>query len=87
MSDFKSLHQGVEMILKQIHQLLTKNGIKEIKCLGKPFNPAQQEAIAHIETDKHPENTVIEEVRKGYLIEDRLLRPAIVKVSKKVQKK
>lgn len=87
MTDFKSLHQGVEMILKQVHQLLKKNGVEKIECLGKPFNPVQEEAIAHIETDKHPENTVIEEVRKGYLIEDRLIRPALVKVSKKAKKK
>ncbi len=83
MNDFKSLHQGVEMILKQIHQLLEKNGVKSIECLGKTFDPVQQEAIAHIETDKYPENTVIEQVQKGYLIEDRLIRPAVVKVSKK----
>lgn len=87
MTDFKSLHQGVEMILKQIHQLLEKNGVKKIECLEKTFNPIQQEAIAHIETDKYPENTVIEEVQKGYLIEDRLIRPAVVKVSKKPEKK
>lgn len=83
MTDFKSLHQGVEMILKQIHQLLEKNGVKKIECLGKPFDPVQQEAIAHVESDKYPENTVIEEVQKGYLLEDRLIRPAVVKVAKK----
>lgn len=82
MADFKSLHQGVEMILKQMHQVLEKNGVKKIECLGKPFNPLEQEAIAHVETDKYPENTVVEEVQKGYLIEDRLIRPAVVKVAK-----
>ena len=87
MSDFKSLHQGVEMILKQIHQLLEKNGVKKIECLGEAFDPVQQEAIAHIETAEHPENTVVEEVQKGYLLEDRLIRPAMVKVAKKPQKK
>ena len=87
MKDFKSLHQGVEMILKQIHQLLEKNGVRKIECLGKVFDAAQQEAIAHVETDKHPENTVVEEVQKGYLFEERLLRPAVVKVAKKPHKK
>ncbi len=86
MSDLKSLHQGVEMILKQIHQLLEKNGVKKIECLGKPFDPVQQEAIAHIESDEQPENTVVEEVQKGYLLEERLIRPAVVKVSKKRRK-
>jgi len=87
MNDFKSLHQGVEMILKQIHQLLEKNGVKKIECLGKAFDPTHQEAIAHIETDKDPENTVVEEVQKGYLLEDKLIRPAVVKVAKKPHKK
>ena len=83
MDDFKSLHQGVEMILKQIHQLLEKNGVKKVECVGKTFDPAEQEAIAHIETDKYPEHTVVEEVQKGYLLEERLIRPAVVKVAKK----
>ncbi len=87
MTDFKSLHQGVEMILKQIHQLLEKNGVKKIECTGKAFDPVQQEAIAHVETDKYPENTVVEELQKGYLFEDRVIRPAKVKVSKRVKKK
>ena len=87
MDDFKSLHQGVEMILKQMHQLLAKNGVKKIECVGKAFDPIQQEAIAHIETNKYPENTVVEEMQKGYLLEDRLIRPAVVKVSKKPHKK
>ncbi len=87
MSDFKSLHQGVEMILKQIHQLLEKNGVKKIECVGKAFDPISQEAIAHIETDKYAENAVVEEVQKGYLLEGRLIRPAVVKVAKKPTKK
>lgn len=87
MSDFKSLHQGVEMILKQLHKLLEQNGVKKIECIGRAFDPAYQEAIAHIETDKYPENTVVEETQKGYLLEDRLIRPAMVKVSKKPHKK
>ncbi len=82
MSDFKSLHQGVEMILKQIHELLNNNGVKQIECVGKPFDPAQQEAIDHVETDEYPENTVVEEVQKGYLINERIIRPAVVKVAK-----
>ena len=86
MSDFKSLHQGVEMILKQIHRLLEKEGVKKIECVGKAFDPLHQEAIAHIETDKYAENTVVEEVQKGYLLEDRVIRPAVVKVAKKPQK-
>ncbi|UCB56893.1 MAG: nucleotide exchange factor GrpE [Candidatus Omnitrophota bacterium] len=87
MSDFKSLHQGVEMILKQIHQLLEKEGVKKIDCVGKPFDASCQEAIAHIETDKYAENTVVEEAQKGYYLGERLIRPAVVKVSTKPKKK
>ncbi len=87
MNDFKSLHQGVEMILKQIHQVLEKNGVKGIDCVGKNFNPVQQEAIAHIETTEYPENTVVEVVQKGYTLENKLIRPAVVKVAKKPGKK
>lgn len=87
MNDFKSLHQGVEMILKQLHQVLEKNEVKPIECVGQAFDPAREEAIAHIETDKYPENTVVEEVQKGYLIQNRLLRPAVVKVAKKPEGK
>lgn len=87
MSDFKSLHQGVEIILKQVRKLLEKNAVKKIECVGELFDPTQQEAVAHIETDEYPENTVVEEVQKGYLLGDKLLRPAVVKVAKKVQKK
>lgn len=82
-ADFKCLHQGVEMILKQMHQLLEKNGVKKIECVGRPFDPAWQEAVAHIETDKYPENIVVEEMQKGYLLGERLIRPAIVKVAQK----
>jgi len=87
MTDFKTLHQGVEMILKQIHKLLDKSGVKKIECKGLPFDPAQQEAIGYVETDEYPENTVVEEIQKGYLLEDRLIRPTVVKVSKKPEKK
>ena len=87
MSDYKSLHLGVEMILKEIHKLLKKNGVKKIECMGKVFDPVQQEAIAQVESDKYPENTVVEEVQKGYLLQDRLIRPAVVKVAKKPEEK
>ncbi|MFH1244862.1 MAG: nucleotide exchange factor GrpE [Candidatus Omnitrophota bacterium] len=85
-TDFKCLHQGVEMILKQMHQLLEKNGVKKIECVGKLFDPARQEAISHIETDEYPENTVVEEMQKGYILGERLIRPAVVKVAQKTKK-
>lgn len=86
MDDFASLHQGVEMILKQVDDLLKKNGVKKIECVGKNYDPTEQEAIAHVETEEFPENTVVEEVQKGYKVENKLIRPAIVKVAKKPEK-
>ncbi|MFH1045707.1 MAG: nucleotide exchange factor GrpE [Candidatus Omnitrophota bacterium] len=86
MTDYKSLHQGVEMILKQLHQLLEKNGVKKIDCLGKPFDPLTQEAVARVETEEFAENTVVEEVQKGYTVDNRVIRPAVVKVAQKVNK-
>ena len=84
--DFKVLHQGVEMILKQIHQLLEKRGLKKIESLGKTFDPLKHEAVMHIPSDEHPENTVVEEIQTGYTLGDRVLRPALVKVAKEKSK-
>lgn len=81
--DYKLLHQGVEMILKELHQLLKNKGVAKMECLGAPFDPERHEAIMHMPSEEHPENTIVEEVRKGYMIDGRVIRPAIVKVAKK----
>lgn len=81
--DFSLLHQGVEMILKELHQILKRKGVTRIEALGAPFDPHKHEALTYVTSEEHPENIVIEEIRKGYLLENRIIRPAIVKVSKK----
>ncbi len=63
-------------------QILGKHGVKPIEAMGKAFDPVFHEAVIMQETDKYPENKVINELQKGYLINDRLLRPAKVVVSK-----
>lgn len=84
--DFKLLHQGVEMILKELHKILKRKGVNRIQALGVPFDPHRHEALTYVASEEHPENTVIEEIRKGYLLEDKIIRPAVVKVSKKESK-
>ncbi|MBU1045385.1 MAG: nucleotide exchange factor GrpE [Candidatus Omnitrophica bacterium] len=80
--DFNVLHKGVEMILKHLLDLLKEKGVVEIESVGKMFDPAFHEAMLQVETDEHPENTVVEEFQKGYLLNDRVLRVAKVKVAK-----
>ncbi len=84
--EFDVLHKGVEMILKRLLDLLKDKGVTEIEAQGKPFDPAFHEALMQVESDEYPENTVIEELEKGYLLNDRVLRTAKVKVSKAKEK-
>lgn len=79
----KSLIEGVGMTLKEILTIFEKFHVQPIDSVGKPFDPSFHQAMAQEETDKHPSNTVLKEFQKGYLIHDRLLRPAMVIVSKR----
>jgi len=72
--------QGVEMILKQFKDTLSRQGLEEIEALGRPFDPFLHEAVACVETDEHPDGEVAEEILRGYLFKGRLLRPTAVKV-------
>ncbi len=74
--------EGVEMTLNEILKILRNFNVVPIEAKGKPFNPVYHEAMMQEETDEYPENTVIGELQKGYLLHDRLLRPAMVVVSK-----
>ena len=75
--------QGIQMIQNEMWDLLSRNGLSKIETVGKPFDPEQHEAIATVEEDIQPEGTVIEEIRPGYLLNGKLLRPASVKIAKK----
>lgn len=77
-----SFIEGVEMTLAEILKILSKYHVTPIEALGKPFDPVFHEAVMQEESDAEPENTVIKEFQKGYLIHDRLLRPSMVVVSK-----
>ncbi|MEA1967939.1 MAG: nucleotide exchange factor GrpE [Thermodesulfobacteriota bacterium] len=74
--------EGVEMTLKEILKLFETFNVKPVQAYGNPFDPAFHQAVTQQESDDHPDNTVITELQKGYLLHDRLIRPAMVIVSK-----
>ncbi len=80
--DCLALIEGIELTWKQFIHCLEKFGVKSISSLGEKFDPGLQEAMSQIESGDHAPNTVIEEVQKGYLLKDRLLRPSLVVVSR-----
>ena len=79
--DFDTLNKGVEITAKNLQELLKNEGVEAIDCLGKPFDPQYHEPLIVEPSAEHPENTVIEELSKGYTLHDRLIRPSLVKVS------
>lgn len=84
--DAEALRRGVELIHKQFSDALTKLGLETVEAVGHTFDPHLHEAVTTEATDKHKENTVIEEFQRGYKIGDRLLRPAKVKVASTPEK-
>lgn len=79
--DFKAFSQGVEMILKQMQNALTREGLTSIEAVGQPFDPKLHEAVMQVDSTDYPENTVVEELQKGYYLKEKVLRPSMVKVS------
>lgn len=78
----QSLQTGVNMVLQQLKNVLAESGLEEIDAAGKPFDPNLHEAVSQRETTDAPEGQVIQQLRKGYKLRDRLLRPAGVVVAK-----
>ena len=85
-SDSGVMIEGVRLTIQQILQALNKFGLSSFESVGKPFDPAVHEAMLVVETEQHEPNQVLEEFQKGYLLSDRLLRPASVSVSKLPEK-
>jgi molecular chaperone GrpE len=77
----KDLIEGLNLTLNEILRVFEKFNVKPIEAQGQTFDPAFHEAVMREETDAFPENTVVSEFQKGYLIHDRLLRPAMVVVA------
>ena len=82
-----SLQTGVAMIQSQLKNFVTEAGVEEVDALGKPFDPAVHEAISQQESAEAPEGQVLQQLRKGYKVRERLLRPATVIVARKPEAK
>jgi molecular chaperone GrpE len=82
----REFQAGMELINKQLHDALAKLGVKAIEAQGHPFDPHVHEAIEMVDTDKAKDNTVLDELQRGYRIKDRLLRPAMVRVARNHKK-
>ncbi|EGW38717.1 MULTISPECIES: nucleotide exchange factor GrpE [unclassified Desulfosporosinus] len=79
--DITAFSQGVDMIFRQLQTALSKEGLKAMEAVGQPFDPNLHEAVLRVASEEHPENTVVEELQKGYYLKEKVLRPCMVKVS------
>lgn len=80
---WKGLINGIEATGRELETVFEKNGIKRVASVGLPLDPNQHQAMVEIPTDEHEPGTVVQEMQAGYVIKDRLLRPAFVGVAKK----
>ena len=81
MDDAAKLRENYEIIFKQLYEALDKAGLKKIETVGQVFDPNIHEAVMQTPTSEHPDNTVIDELQAGYMLMDRVLRPAMVNVA------
>ncbi len=77
----KSLLQGMEMVYRSLLDTLKKEGAEQIEAVGKEFDPHLHQAIMQVEDENFGSNIVVEEFQKGYILKDRVIRPAMVKVN------
>lgn len=81
-TDVATVTQGVDMIYRQLQDLLTKTGVAPIEATGHPFDPNLHEAVQRVPADDNqPDNTVVEEFQRGYLLNGKVIRHALVKVA------
>ena len=83
-SDINNFLEGMQLIYKQLKDVMEKEGVMTMDAVGKEFDPNFHEAVMQEPSEEHPDNTVLEELQKGYLLADRVIRPAMVKVAKKL---
>lgn len=79
--DYDTLHKGLAMITRRMHEIVMEEGAQKIEAVGQPFDPQFHQPLAVEASSEHPENTVIEELQKGYVLHGRVIRPSLVKVS------
>src|SRR4051812_25789687 len=80
--DVEAFRKGIELIHQQMLELLRKRGVKPIEAIGTDFDPRYHQAVAHESSAGHRDGEVMEEYARGYMLGERLLRPAMVKVAK-----
>jgi len=73
---------GLRMLQEQLTEVLQSEGLEEIAAVGKPLDPELHEVVSYVETDKTPENIIVEEIRRGYTLNGKVIRPSLVVVSK-----
>ncbi len=81
--DISSVITGIEMVFKQFAGILEKEGLQKIECEGNEFDPHLHEAMMHVEHPEHEDNTVVDVCKPGYYLHSKVIRPAMVTVSKK----
>jgi len=77
----ESVLKGIRMIYDQLYSVLENEGLTAIDSLGSVFNPTLHEAVAHEEANGHEDNVIIQEIRRGYLLGGKVIRPSLVKVN------
>ena len=85
--DLNKIIDGIEIVKKDLVSIFKKNGIEAIECLNKKFDPNFHQAMMEVENNTKEAGTVVQEIQKGYMMKDRLLRPSFVGVAKKRDEK
>jgi molecular chaperone GrpE len=81
-SDYAGLRGGVELTLRELTRIAESNGLKVVDPIGQPFDPERHQAMSMVPSGEHQPGSVVSVMQKGYVLNDRLLRPALVAVSK-----
>ena len=85
--DLNKIIDGIEVVKKDLVSIFKKNGIESIECINKKFDPNFHQAMLEVEDNTKKPGTVVQEIQKGYMMKDRLLRPSLVSVTKKREEK
>tara|TARA_B100001741_G_scaffold304350_1_gene295375 strand:- start:556 stop:1131 length:576 start_codon:yes stop_codon:yes gene_type:complete len=85
--DLNKIIDGIEIVKKDLVSIFKKNGIEVIECIDKKFDPNFHQAMLEVENNAKEPGTVVQEIQKGYMMKDRLLRPSFVGVTKKIEEK
>jgi molecular chaperone GrpE len=80
-TDRDALAEGIEMVFRQLQQVLEQEGVTTVPGVGSPFDPNMHQAVMQEESSEHESGIIIEEFQKGYMLKDRVIRPSMVKVS------